>query len=587
MTDYGRGSGSEPWHPEDPLFGDQGYQQPAHQGQYGQEQPPGGYDPYGTAQQPQYPYAGHESPQQHPQQERYDQYPPHQQLQHQQHQQPQQQYGGWETGAGQPAYGPDSGDPYGGPPADPYGGGQPDFYGQGGYPPPQPPQHRQYPQDGRYPEQAAYPQQDGQDEYGRQRPDQNAQRQAPPTPESDPWSDEASEPEEHAFFAGGSDEDGASSTRAGRRGEARRGGDGGRKRRSGMACLVVLTVLAGGVATVGYFGYTFYENHFGPAPDFSGEGTGDVQVQIPKGATLNTMGNILKREGVVKSVDAFVEAAGKNPKGQFIQAGVYLLHKQMSAAAAVTMMTDPKAQSAIIVPEGMRDVQVYAAIDLKLGLPEGTTKKVAHDKAKSLGLPEWADSDPKIKDPLEGFLFPSRYGAAKGMKPEDVLRQMVAEADRQYGKYDLEAEAKKLGLDSPLQVITVASLVQAEGKTHDDFRKMARVIYNRLQPNAIVPNRKLEFDSTYNYLKGQSKINLTLKELRGYDDPYNTYYYSGITPGPIGNPGKDALDATIDPAVGKWYFFVSVDGEKTQFAETLEEHDRLVEEFNKKQRDKG
>ena len=95
------------------------------------------------------------------------------------------------------------------------------------------------------------------------------------------------------------------------------------------------------------------------------------------------------------------------------------------------------------------------------------------------------------------------------MKPEDVLKQMVATANEEYGKYDLAAKAKELELENPLQVVTVASLVQAEGKTHDDFRKMAEVVYNRLKPTNTETNQLLQFDSTYNYLKGQSKIDIS------------------------------------------------------------------------------
>ncbi|MDF9812104.1 endolytic transglycosylase MltG [Streptomyces sp. SPB162] len=584
MTDYGRGSGSEPWHPEDPLFGDQGYQQQPHRQQQDD------WDPYATGQQPQYPYNGQQAPQQqqygqqeqypnqqqYPQQEEYPQqgYPQQQQQQQQQYPQQQypqqhpqgrqqqhgqQQYNDWDTSGGSSApYGANPGDPYGGqPPADPYGAQQPDFYGQGGYPPPQQPQHRQ--------------------------PEQQPQQPMRSAPENTgDWEAEA-EPETHAFFADDSDESEPDEDVPAGRGGRKRGGKGGKKegkkRRSGCACLVVLLVLGGGVGGAGYFGYQFYESHFGAAPDFSGEGTGDVQVEIPKGSTLTDMGNILKTAGVVKSVDAFTAAAGKNPKGKSIQAGVFLLHKDMSAASAVTMMTDPTKQSAIIIPEGMRDAQIYAVIDKKLGLADGTTKGVAIAKAKTLGLPDWANQGANIKDPLEGFLFPTRYSVGKGMKPEAILGKMVEEASNQYKKYDLAGEARKLGLKTPLEVITVASLVQAEGKTTDDFRKMSRVVYNRLNPKNTETNGKLEFDSTFNYIKNQHETKLNLAEMRKLNDPYNTYHNTGLPPGPIGNPGIDALKAAIDPEVGDWYYFISLDGKTTQFTKTLAEHDKLARQY--------
>ncbi|MFF7214135.1 endolytic transglycosylase MltG [Streptomyces sp. NPDC008238] len=576
MTDYGRSPGSEAWHPEDPLFGDQWAQQ-QHSGQ-----------------------------QQHQQQQQYSQYqqqqPQHQQqAQHQQHQQnPQyQQQAGWDpygnTGQQQQyPYDPQQQqyDSWGAPAGyghDGYGGQQqPDYYGQGGYPPPQRPDQRypeQQPQYQQQPPQQQPPQQ--QQPQQLQQPQQRPQRSRPAEQDAPLWDDEAGAADDHSFFSGADDDEDdepqpARSERRGRSGKGGSAGKGGKKRRSGMACLVVLVVLGGGVAGIGWFGYRYYQSNFGPPPDFAGKGSGEVQVEIPQGATGIQIGNILKKAGVVKSVDAFTAAVSKDPEGNSIQAGVYVLHKEMAASSAVTMMLDPKSQNVLVIAEGLRDVQIYAIVDAKLGLDKGTTAKVAKDQAGKLGLPDWANDSDDIKDPLEGFLWPTRYSVGKDTKPVDLLRSMVANSKKQYAKYDVEAKAEKLGLESPLQVVTLASLVQAEGKSSEDFRKMSRVVYNRLKPTNTETNGKLEFDSTYNYLKNQSEINLSLKELRTYDDPYNTYYYRGLPPGPIGNPGAKALAAAMDPEPGKWYYFISLDGHKTEFTETLAEHDKLAREFDRK-----
>ncbi|WP_151482608.1 endolytic transglycosylase MltG [Streptomyces albicerus] len=580
MTEYGRGPGSEPWHPEDPLYGDGGWGgQEAHvaQSPYGgqpqhypqQPQQPQQYGDWGTGQQ-----GGYDQGQQ-----QYDQGQQQHYVQGQQQyggQGPQQynngqggqgyhdqggpqynggqQYnGGWDTGQQQPQvpYGVDPNDPYGNQsPA--YGGQQPDYYGTpDAYPPPEPP--------------------------GRRRAEPE------PRPDWDPGPDQG----EHAFFAGGGDDDDDDfdDETKGRRGKGGKGskGKGEKKRRSGCACLVVTLVFAGVVGGVGYFGYQFYQDRFGAAPDYAGDGTSSqVTVEISKGMGGYAIGQKLKDAGVVKSVDAFVSAQQQNPDGQKIQAGVYLLNKQMSAESAVTLMLDPKSQNNLVVAPGQRNVVVYAAIDKQLELPKGTTKEVAEKKYESLGLPDWANNESDIKDPLEGFLYPATYPAAKGMKPEAVLKEMVTQAKKEYAKYNLEAKAKELNLNDPLQVITVASLVQAEGITHDDFKKMAAVVYNRLKSTNDVTNQKLEFDSTYNYLKGQSKIDIATSEIRNYDDPYNTYFYKGLPPGPIGNPGGDAMRAAVKPDGGGWMFFISIDGKKTDFTKTLSEHDKLVQEFNER-----
>ncbi|MFI2643722.1 endolytic transglycosylase MltG [Streptomyces sp. NPDC018610] len=584
MTEYGRGPGPEPWHPEDPLYGDGGWG--GQQGQTSPQSPYGGlpqhhpqqphqqqYGEWDHGRQPgygaQYPHhdeqGGHHQYDQQPgydQQHPYDQqYGAHLQDQH-------QQQGGWDGAPGQqqPQHPQPQHQQYVTGPADPYGqqalaygAEQPDLYSTPeAYPPPEPPHRR-----------TAEPE---------------------PRPDGDPETG-PDEDEEHAFFAGGdddgdddapdADEPGARRGRADRKG---RGGKnkGGKKRRNGCACLVVVLVFGGGAAGVGYYGYQFYQNRFGAAPDYAGNGTSEtVTVQIDQGAGGYDIGRALKKAGVVKSVDAFVAAQSQNPKGKQIQAGAYLLKKEMSAASAVAMMLDPASQSNVLVKPGERNVEVYKAIDKQLDLSAGTTKNIAAKQYKTLGLPSWANSHGQIMDPLEGFLYPGTYPAAKGMKPDAILKAMVKRAGEAYGNYDVTAKAKEFGLADPLEFVTVASLVQAEGKTHDDFRAMAEVIYNRLKPTNTETNQKLQFDSTFNYLMGQSKIHISTKEVNSNPNPYNTYYHKGLPPGPIGNPGDDALKAAMNPTDEGWLYFVATDGmNKTEFAKNLADFTKLKDKFD-------
>ena len=120
-----------------------------------------------------------------------------------------------------------------------------------------------------------------------------------------------------------------------------------------------------------------------------------------------------------------------------------------------------------------------------------------------------------MKDPLEGFLYPSSYAAAKGQKPETVLKEMVSRANDKYERARPRQEGEEPGTRQPLAGLTVASLVQAEGTSHDDFRKMAEVVYNRLKPGNPETYGSLEFDSTYNYVKNQSKIDMSDRRAHG------------------------------------------------------------------------
>jgi peptidoglycan lytic transglycosylase G len=568
MTEYGRGPGSEPWHPEDPLYGDQGW---------GGQLAAAGDTPYGGQPQQQYPQQPQQYGTQHDpyqqqynqqQQQQYDQQQQQYNQQQQQYNQQQQQYnqqqqqqynqqqydGGWDTGQ-QAAM------PYGANPADTYGGRQAGYGGQNGdyyatpeaYPPPQPP--------------------------GRRRPE--------PEPTTD-WDAEAPQEETHPFFTGddGRDDDGEydDDPREARRGSGReRRGKTKKKSKNGCACLVVALVLAGGLGGVGYFGYQFWQGQFGAPEDYKGTGIATtVEVVIPKGAGLGEIGAILKEAGVVKSSGAFVSAANDDPKGKSIQAGVYILKKEQSAASAVETMLNPASRNNLIISEGKRNALVYEQIDNRLGLKVGTTNSVAKKEGKNLGLPEWATSHPGVKDPLEGFLFPASYPVAKGDKPEAVLKKMVARANQEYKKADLETKAKGMGLEGPWELLTLASLVQVEGKTDDDFRKMSEVVYNRLKPTNTETNQLLQFDSAFNYLMGRSEIDISEKEINSNQDPYNTYTQKGLPPGPISNPGNEALAAAVNPTKDGWIYFVATDGKnKTEFAKTHDDFLKLKEKFDK------
>ncbi|MEU8468493.1 endolytic transglycosylase MltG [Streptomyces sp. NPDC029006] len=545
MTEYGRGPGSEPWHPQDPLYGDGGWE--GQQAQQGQQSPYGDRSQH-HPQEPQYGDWSQQQPghgaQQHPYDQghgepRYDEefagHAPHQ-----------FQQGGWDaTGTqGQVPYAADPGDLYGQQPVA-YGGEQPDLYGtEEAYPPPVPPSRRR------------------------------------PGPDPEP---ETPAEEEHAVLPGGGvdaddDEEHELRTRRERRGKKPVKS---KKGRTGCACMVVVLVFGGGLGGISYFGWKFYQNRFGAAPDYAGSGNGhQVTVEIPKNAGGWQIGQKLHEADVVESAAAFVSALQANPQGKSIQDGVYTLEKQMSAASAVQLMLSPKSRSNLIIAEGLRNTAVYALVDKRIGVAAGTTARVAKKEYKHLGLPGWARNHPYLKDPLEGFLYPSSYAVIKGQKPEDVLKKMVSQATAKFQELGVESRARSLGLDSPWQLLTVASLAQAEGTSHDDFRKMAEVVYNRLEPDNPQTYGRLEFDSTYNYVKNQSKIDLSIAELRKYDNPYNTYFSKGLPPGPIDNPGEEALRGALDPTHDGWYYFISMDGKTSKFTKTLEDHEKLVNEWN-------
>ncbi|MEV0413291.1 endolytic transglycosylase MltG [Streptomyces sp. NPDC050448] len=573
MTEYGRGRGPEPWHPEDPLYGDQGWT--GHEAQQAQM-------PYAGGPQQQYPQEPqYQQDPQYPQNPQYQLDPQYQQQYAQQGQYPGQQQGyapqqthqqqlhpqpqpqqpvydgqGWDTGQGQftgvPQADPYLGaDPYAQQPVGGYPGETPDLYGTPeAYPPPQPPGRRHL-----VPEQ---------------------EQEQEPEPEH---AEEAS-----SILPGGDDDDSDEPNGGGRRSRPKDKP----KRRNGAACLISALVIVGVLGGGGYYGYNYIKSKFSAGEDYVGEGEGSVSVDIPKGTGTGEMGRILKAHGVVKSADAFVAAAKVNPKGGAIQAGSYVMKEHMSGKAAVDLMVNGAGMNALDVIPGWKNVQVYKAIDDKLKLKEGTTKDIAAKEAKTLGLPEWANNNKDIKDPLEGFLYPARYDVSKDASPQSLLKQMVAKSNEAYAGADIKGQATKLGLANPLQLVTVASLVQAEGKYQHDFDKISRVVYNRLKPGNTETYGLLDFDSTVNYIKGQSTLDVgAVSDLRKLNDPYNTYKIKGLPAGPIGNPGPDALKSAMNPADGPWYYFVSVNENETLFAVTNDEHNQNRQRYEEERKKAG
>ncbi|OLT33050.1 hypothetical protein BJF79_35310 [Actinomadura sp. CNU-125] len=175
---------------------------------------------------------------------------------------------------------------------------------------------------------------------------------------------------------------------------------------------------------------------------------------------------------------------------------------------------------------------------------------------------------------MEGYLFPGRYNLDPNGSASDILKQMVARFVQYAESSGLESKAEEADLE-PAKVITLASLVQAEGGKPSDLPKISRVIYNRINIGM-----KLQFDTTLLYALGERRLAVTVADTK-IDHPYNTYQHAGLTPGPISNPGEDAIEAALDPEDGKWLYFVATDptNKVTKFAETYEEHAKNEREF--------
>ncbi|MPY58920.1 endolytic transglycosylase MltG [Streptomyces spongiae] len=222
--------------------------------------------------------------------------------------------------------------------------------------------------------------------------------------------------------------------------------------------------------------------------------------------------------------------------------------------------------TSLVIPEGWRATQVYAAVDKALALPAGTTKK-SLGKA-GLKLPGDAGGNP------EGYLFPAAYSLDKKTTPESLLSSMVDTANQRLNGGQITAGAQRNAMNV-YQAVTIASIVQVEAAGKADMGKVARVIFNRLERG--IP---LQMDSTINYALKRFTLDTTEEETR-LNSPYNSYQRMGLPPTPIANPGEEAMRAAINPAPGDWLYFVTVKPGDTRFTANFEEHQRNVAEFNR------
>jgi len=280
-------------------------------------------------------------------------------------------------------------------------------------------------------------------------------------------------------------------------------------------------------------------------PDYSGQGRGEVVVQVKDGDTAAAIAGTLKARDVVKSEAAFRKAALADERSRTVQPGFYTLRTQMSGAAAVGLLLDPasRSHSRVTLPEGVTTAVALQKIADATQQPLADLQAAVADPA-ALGLPSYA------RGQVEGFLFPATYDVEPGTSAVDALRLMTARYAKAAATLDLPARAAAAGR-TPYDVVTVASLIERETAFPGDRAKVARVIYNRLDRRM-----PLQLDSTVNYLREEKKARLSLDDLKVESD-YNTYDHTGLTPTPINSPGEAALEAAVDPAPGDYLYFVT------------------------------
>lgn len=285
-----------------------------------------------------------------------------------------------------------------------------------------------------------------------------------------------------------------------------------------------------------------------------------VQILIEPGDSGQVIATKLYESGVIKASKVFYKIAINDKRSKSISPGIHDLDQEISARAAFEQLLDPKRnRGSFGFVEGLRKNEVLELL-YKSKLVEGVLSKSIQP-------------DPLFRTKnLEGFLFPAQYAFVPNLSADQAVQQMI-------DRFDIAAQESEIkqGYNgfTPYQLLIIASMLQAEGEDQD-FSKIARVIYNRLKIGM-----PLQINATVDYAANQrGKIRLSYKMLE-IDSRYNTYKYRGLPPGPIGNPGQAALEASVNPENGDWLYYVTVKPKDTRFTKSFDEFLIWANEFRR------
>lgn len=289
------------------------------------------------------------------------------------------------------------------------------------------------------------------------------------------------------------------------------------------------------------------------APNFpcSDTSTPTVTIDIKSGESGSEIADELFDKGVIASSQSFFRVAVSDPRSARIAPGLHEIDLRICAEQALEQLLDSKRIGNLLsINEGAWNSEIKSSL-ASIGYSKG---EIARAFAGTL--------IPKPYSTLEGLLFPAQYSFDTSTSVGEILTSMILRGRDELKRSGISQGSEKF---SPAQLLTIASLVQAEGDTKD-FAKISQVVRNRL-----TKGMPLQFDSTVHYIK-QSRGSVFLStQSTLINSPYNTYRRYGLPPGPINNPGFKAMYAATHPEAGAWLFFITVAPGDTRFTESIEE----------------
>ncbi len=276
-----------------------------------------------------------------------------------------------------------------------------------------------------------------------------------------------------------------------------------------------------------------------------------ISIDVSSGETGSEIALELFDKGVTKSQESFFRIAVADQRSSSIAPGIHLIDREICAKDALTQLLDNKRIAGLInVKEGAW------VSEIKVAFTEAGYSQKEIDRAFAQA------TIPQPFSRVEGLLFPAQYSFAKGTPIERAIVEMISRGEQEVMRAGF---ADKTSRFTEQELLIIASIIQAEG-TDDNFGQVSRVIYNRLKIGM-----PLQMDSTVHYVQAQrGDIFLSTKSTL-LKSPFNTYRNAGLPPGPIGNPGRNAMLAAVTPTPGDWLYFITVAPGDTRFTKSFDE----------------
>jgi UPF0755 protein len=291
---------------------------------------------------------------------------------------------------------------------------------------------------------------------------------------------------------------------------------------------------------------------------------GKKLVLLRPGYSTRRIATELRNAGVIRSAPAFLVWHYFH-RTRSLKAGEYLFEQAADTRAVHNRLAHGDVYvHTVVIPEGFTMFDVAQAIQ-EAGLGSREEFLAAAQTNSAL----ISDLDPQAQS-LEGYLFPDTYQFTRAQTLQDIIGLMVKR---------FRQEAGVLGLNTGVhRIVTMASIVEKETAVPEERPMVASVYYNRLDKKM-----GLDADPSIIYaelLDGSYRGALHHADMQ-VNSPYNTYRHAGLPPGPIGNPGRSALEAAMHPAVSDFYYFVADGNGHHRFSRSLEEHNRNVAAFRR------